>query len=736
MQGRVRGSHVGTWCNTPVGTVAGVALAVLLSLFANAGAAFAYEGETSTDPLEYAEECKSGAFAYEPISSGIVKEELQGESASEARSEVGVLATSEFALSGTQRYDFAYDVLELVNRERARQGLGALTMDAELLKAAMLRASECSYFFDHVRPDGSSCFTASPKMMAENIAAGQGSPESVVASWMSSQGHRANILSPMARSVGVGCFYQSGALFWTIGFSTQEGVVVRQPANSSVSIRGAIDDSLLENKNFQFGSSYFGLAVGESIQGEVRFVNPGWSGHQCELDASTFSWRSDDPAVATVDAAGIILGRQGGATKIVASIGSRVSLSIDACVRLEAPVASVKQKGSYAVVSWGEVLGAGSYQVYRGSSSDVASQSLVATTTEPSYRDANVVAHQTYYYTVRALLNVETKWDCSSRHSNSCSIVVGEVADPSDRVKRLWGATALDTMQSISLEGSAANKSPVAVVATMDGYWDALTASSVAGLNGCPILLTEPDRLSAQAAGEIGRLGAKHVIVSGGEAAVSKGAEGEMRAIAGRTSRMAGADAVETALETYKRGIGSWGKTAIVATSSTYHDALAASPYSYSKRAPIFLTNPSTKMLDADVLKAMRDGGFARVLICGGYAAIPQSVEASLSGMQVVRKGGATAYETSVEIANWCLSEGMSADGMGVATATGHWDALAGAAFCGKGESVIVLADDGNRVALDSFVRLHKAEIERAYVFGGSAAVSNETYDALIEALR
>lgn len=45
---------------------------------------------------------------------------------------------------------------------------------------------------------------------AENIAAGYSTPSAVVNGWMSSPGHRANILSTSRRDIGVGYVYQSG----------------------------------------------------------------------------------------------------------------------------------------------------------------------------------------------------------------------------------------------------------------------------------------------------------------------------------------------------------------------------------------------------------------------------------------------------------------------------------------------------------------------------------------------
>lgn len=701
------------------------------------------------DRLEVVESAGLGFVAAEgvseagPIASSCVQES-EGGLGIEALSDAEAMATGTLVLSGTQLYGYSYEVLDLVNKERADRGLAPLTMDRELLDAAMTRAAECSFFFDHTRPDGTSCYTASSKMNAENIAAGYASPSEVVRGWMNSSGHRSNILSPSAKSVGIGSLRQSGTVFWVQCFSSQDAESVSCPADVDVTVKSPIDESYLTNENFQFRSLYYWVGINESEQGEARFLNPGWPGRVCELDASTFTWQSADRGVATVDVHGVITGRSGGAAKITASIGSQVSISVDTFVRLAAPSVAVKQEGSAVRVSWGKISGAGSYQVYRGPNPNSVYEQLMGTTDDLFFVDENVAAGQAYCYTVRALYPGNDKGLCASYYADYREIAVKPSTStsgseqPSSKVTRLWGADALSTMQSISQSSSAAGSSSTVVVATMDGYWDALTASSVAGLNSCPILLTEPNRLSSQTAAEIKRLGAKRVVISGGTAAVSQAVENQIRSIAGKNStvRMAGLDAIRTALKTYEQGRGSWGKTAVVATSKSYHDALSASPYSYAKKAPVFLTNPATKQLDADALKAIKSGGFTRVLICGGEDAVPKSVASSLSGLNVVRKGGATAYETSVEIAKWCLTEGMSVDRMGVATATGYWDALAGAAFCGKAGSVLVLADDSNRVAVDALVKPNRNSISHVFAFGGPAALSQATCDAFAAALR
>lgn len=105
---------------------------------------------------------------------------------------------------------YARSVLELVNKERAKEGLGALKLDTSLCRVAKLRAEEITENFDHTRPDGSNCFTIlkenniSYHAAGENIAAGQPTPEQVVKSWMDSPGHRENIMSKDFHKLGVG----------------------------------------------------------------------------------------------------------------------------------------------------------------------------------------------------------------------------------------------------------------------------------------------------------------------------------------------------------------------------------------------------------------------------------------------------------------------------------------------------------------------------------------------------
>lgn len=122
----------------------------------------------------------------------------------------------------TEVLSYAEQVVALVNAERAKAGLNALTLDTEIASAALVRAKETEISFSHTRPDGRHFSTAlsdsgiSFRGAGENIAWGQRSPEEVMNGWMNSEGHRANILNPNFTKIGVG-YYQNaaGRNYWT-----------------------------------------------------------------------------------------------------------------------------------------------------------------------------------------------------------------------------------------------------------------------------------------------------------------------------------------------------------------------------------------------------------------------------------------------------------------------------------------------------------------------------------------
>jgi uncharacterized protein YkwD len=131
-----------------------------------------------------------------------------------AATDQSVMATA----AGSSMSSLAANVISQTNGERAMQGLGTLNVSGELNRAAAVRAQEITQMFSHTRPDGSAWSTVSSAVRGENIAMGQQSADKVMAAWMSSPGHRANILRASFGSIGVAAIKVGNVMYWVQEF--------------------------------------------------------------------------------------------------------------------------------------------------------------------------------------------------------------------------------------------------------------------------------------------------------------------------------------------------------------------------------------------------------------------------------------------------------------------------------------------------------------------------------------
>jgi uncharacterized protein YkwD len=97
-------------------------------------------------------------------------------------------------------------VIEKTNSQRIRHGLPPLAVDPALLRSARQHAAWMTNSRNLVHTN---------QPVAENIAMGQNSSAEVISDWMSSSGHRANILNPAHKRIGVASYVTpSGTIYW------------------------------------------------------------------------------------------------------------------------------------------------------------------------------------------------------------------------------------------------------------------------------------------------------------------------------------------------------------------------------------------------------------------------------------------------------------------------------------------------------------------------------------------
>jgi uncharacterized protein YkwD len=122
--------------------------------------------------------------------------------------------------------DATASVVALVNSERSQVGCAPLAVNAQLTNAAQSHSADMAsnQTMSHYGSDGSAPGDRITRAgyiwstYGENVAYGYTTPEDVMAGWMSSPGHRANILNCAFKEIGVG--HAQPGDYWTQDFGT------------------------------------------------------------------------------------------------------------------------------------------------------------------------------------------------------------------------------------------------------------------------------------------------------------------------------------------------------------------------------------------------------------------------------------------------------------------------------------------------------------------------------------
>jgi uncharacterized protein YkwD len=145
------------------------------------------------------------------------------------------IANSTFSSTPSGGSDFASRVIALTNAFRNANGLASLKGNSTLATIAQTYSQTMATqdFVAHQSLDGSQPWDRMTAggykwtRSAENIAAGQETPEEAVQSWIDSPTHRANLLDPQLKEIGVGYYFLATDTgntnynyYWTQEFGT------------------------------------------------------------------------------------------------------------------------------------------------------------------------------------------------------------------------------------------------------------------------------------------------------------------------------------------------------------------------------------------------------------------------------------------------------------------------------------------------------------------------------------
>lgn len=207
--------------------------------------------------------------------------------------------------------------------------------------------------------------------------------------------------------------------------------------------------------------------------------------------------------------------------------------------------------------------------------------------------------------------------------------VVGDLADHGT-VTRIAGPDRVATAAAISRTFLAPGVDTV-VVATSGAPHDALVAGPLAARLGGPLLLVGPDAVPTATAEELERLGPRRILVLGDEAAVGSEVEAALADHAAVVDRVAGTGRVATAIAAAQVAFPDGADVVHLASADSWVDALAGAAAAARAGSPLLLVGPTLGAAVADELARLSP---AQVVIVGGPAAVPLSIEEELAALR------------------------------------------------------------------------------------------------------
>ena len=573
----------------------------------------------------------SSVFAEEDreIGTGFTKDSI---GASEENSESAVSQAPKtggnlLTFPGRRYYSKAFEVLNLVNSERAKNGLPALKMDADLLEGAMDRGAECVFLFSHYRPNDSWCVDIDDKAVAENIAMGQPSAADVMTSWMGSPGHRANILGNYT-TIGIGCFYYEGIYYWVQLFGTNSITGnCSQPGDLTTSWEVDIPKSSVYDQYFGEQRDFaltidpprLGLTEGEvwavDLYGYGNLDEP-YFAQEVRFDRASVGWTSGDPSIASVDQRGNVKGLSPGTTVIYAgsdSVSARDSISVAVFRRIAgrnryetAFAAAEHLKTSLGVSSFDNILIASGMDY-----ADALAGAYLA-----KVKNAPIILVNS------ATVDIAASYARDNLKSGGRVYILGgpgavpasmEQALEGIEVERLAGANRY--MTNIEIIKAAGVSDEDILVCSGNGFPDALSASAV----GSPILLTG-NTLLPQQEELLDTLDTGKFWLIGGTAVVTPRVADALAARGTAVERLAGANRYATSTAVARQFFGSSVKNVMLAYADDFPDGLAGGPVAMTLGAPLILIKHGST---AEAERYISEVDAEAAYVMGGKSLIP-----------------------------------------------------------------------------------------------------------------
>lgn len=313
---------------------------------------------------------------------------------------------------------------------------------------------------------------------------------------------------------------------------------------------------------------------------------------------------------------------------------------------------------------------------------------------------AAMIKQQAPYLTGRQVMNIIE--DTSQTTDENYSLGKGLVnADESLKYihtkNRLAGATSVSTSVEVSKEGwkkldekdltihNQKLSGKFVILASGDTFADSLAASPLASYLDSPILLVKKSRVSDEVLNEINRLGADHILIIGGEEALSGNVEDELGGLQVETHRLFGETRYETNLA-INEIIPFKSNKAFIVSGENYPDALSIASYSGVLNYPIIYTKQDS--LSDSLKQYIQTEEITKAYVIGGEAVVSKKVENTLPSPY--RISGEDRYSTNKAIQD-AFGKQLSSPYLFYATGENYPDALTAGPLASRLKSPVLL---------------------------------------------
>ncbi|MDP4178387.1 MAG: cell wall-binding repeat-containing protein [Bacillota bacterium] len=195
-------------------------------------------------------------------------------------------------------------------------------------------------------------------------------------------------------------------------------------------------------------------------------------------------------------------------------------------------------------------------------------------------------------------------------------------------VIRLAGQDRIETNNAIITSLNTTERTPV-FIANAYSFPDALSASSIASINGYPILLTAANSLSSLIKDQLSKINPLTVYIVGGTGVVSSDVESSIKTLLPSSSvqRISGANRFETSMNAFKT-FNLDTTNLVLASGLDFPDALCGSQLAAKLNASIVLADENN--LDTQQVE-YNNKGISNFYILGGTGAVSGNAEDAIS---------------------------------------------------------------------------------------------------------